>query len=96
VLVTLGVAAVLHGAHRRGALPGRREVARAAVLWIGVPDLALSSSSRWLRHPSQVEPAAPFSDLPAALDVDPAGAVVGPPRAVLSASARDLRREAAP
>lgn len=55
---------------------------------IGLPDLALSSGARWLRHPSQVEPAAAISDAPGALDVDPAGAWISPPRAVLAAGAR--------
>ena len=54
-------------------------VRRAAVRSIGFADLVLSSSARWLRHPSQVELAAPFQDGPASFDVDPAGAVIGPP-----------------
>lgn len=46
----------------------------------GLPELALSSGARWLRHPSQVEPAAALSDAPGALDVDPAGVGTTPPR----------------
>jgi hypothetical protein len=62
----------LHGAEVTRA---RRAVVRLA----GAPDLALSSSSRWLRHPSQVEITAAVQDGPASLDVDPAGLVLGPP-----------------
>ncbi|MCA9574701.1 MAG: hypothetical protein R3B40_15510 [Polyangiales bacterium] len=60
--------------------------------WLGTADLALSSSSRWLRHSSQVEPAAAAADAPASLDTDPAGAWLPPRRAWLGQSARDLRR----
>ncbi|MCC7541810.1 MAG: hypothetical protein IT379_36665 [Deltaproteobacteria bacterium] len=56
---------------------------RAAARVMGAPDLALSSSSRWLRHPSQTESGAAFSDGPATPDMDPAGAVIAPPRDVL-------------
>ena len=52
---------------------------RATVKALGFADFALSSSARWLRHPSQVERMAPFQDLPASFDVDPAGALQGPP-----------------
>ena len=38
----------------------------------GGTDLALSTSSRWLRHPIESEPAAAFADAPCSLDVDPA------------------------
>jgi|GEM_PF-757966 len=47
---------------------------------LGTADLALSTTSRWLRHPSQGEPGAPFADGPAVLDNDPAGALLGTPR----------------
>ncbi len=60
--------------------------------WLGSADLALSSSSRWLRHPSLVEPGAAAADGPAALDVDPAGTWIQPSTAVLGQSTRDLRR----
>lgn len=42
----------------------------------GLSDLALSSSSRWLRHPSLAEPSAATWDAPLGLDVDPAGAAI--------------------
>ena len=61
------------------------------VAWLGTADLALSSSSRWLRHPSQAEPGAASADMPAGLDVDPAGASIAPPREVIAASARDAK-----
>ena len=68
-------------ARRARARPVAR-VREAAARVLGMPDLVLSSSSRWLRHPTQTEPGAPFADAPASLDVDPGGAVVGPPRAL--------------
>ncbi len=55
---------------------------------IGWADLALSSNARWLRNPSQVEPAAAISDIPGGFDVDPAGAFISPPREVLREGAR--------
>lgn len=58
---------------------------------LGSSDLSLSSSSRWLRHPSQVEPAAAAADAPAILDTDPAGALIPPDPRVLGQSARSLR-----
>lgn len=64
---------------------------RAVVAATGLPDLALSSSVRWLRHPSQAEPGAAFSDGPATLDVDPAGALLGPPRAVIAVGGVEVR-----
>lgn len=69
---------LLDAARRRHAV--REATARAVVAVVGLPDLALSSTARWLRHPSQVEPWAAVSDLPASLDTEPAGAVIGPPR----------------
>jgi hypothetical protein len=88
----LSVLAILADASRQRA---ERDAARndAVVALTGLPDLALSSSVRWLRHPSQTEPAAAASDLPASLDMDPAGAWIGPPRAVFHAiDAIDVRR----
>lgn len=82
--LVVAFSAMLVDAERRRA---SRDDARqdAAVALAGTSDLALSSSARWLRHPSVSEPGAAFSDLPASLDVDPAGAWIGPPRAILSA-----------
>lgn len=57
----------------------------------GSSDLALSSSSRWLRNPTLVEPAAAAADAPAILDTDPAGALIPPDPTVLGQSARSLR-----
>ena len=61
----------------------RRALREATTRVVGTADLALSSSSRWLRHPSQAEPGAAFADAPASFDPDPAGAAIGPPRQVL-------------
>ncbi|MEM1414170.1 MAG: hypothetical protein AAGH15_04690 [Myxococcota bacterium] len=78
-LVVLASAAFAHGAARR-ARASRAQPARAALVRAtGLPDLALSSTARWLRHPSQSERGAATQDLPGALDTDPAGALLGPP-----------------
>lgn len=82
-------AIVLDAVRRRDARDGARH--EAVVALVGMSDLALSSSVRWLRHPSQTEPGAPFSDVPAGLDVDPAGAWIGPPRAILEQGAVDVQ-----
>lgn len=74
-LVVASIAVLLHARLRVVDLEARRAAVRA----VGFADLALSSSARWIRHPSQVELAAPFQDGPASLDTDPAGAIVGPP-----------------
>lgn len=70
---------VLHARARRARAAETRQVRAAAARVLGLPDLALSSTSRWLRHPSQSEPGAPFADAPATLDADPAAAAIGPP-----------------
>lgn len=72
-------------AAQRAARQGRTPQVQSIVRLLGVADLALSSSSRWLRHPSITEPGAPFADSPAILDNDPAGAMIGPPDEVLAA-----------
>jgi hypothetical protein len=80
---------VLASISRRGltgrAEAHRREVREATTRLLGTADLALSSSSRWLRHPSQAEPGAAFADAPASLDPDPGGAAIGPPLPILRA-----------
>ncbi len=68
---------LLDADRRRHARDARRN--DAVVELVGTADLALSSSARWLRHPSQAEAGAAFADLPASLDADPAGAWIGPP-----------------
>ncbi len=88
--LSIALASILIDASRRRA--ARDPKMDAAVEITGVPDLALSSSARWLRHPSQAEPGAPFADSPASLDTDPAGAWIGPPRAVLEVGAIEVRR----
>jgi hypothetical protein len=85
-LLTTGVVAMLlhASAERARANAPDAQRARAAVVRLtGSPDLALSSASRWLRHPSLSEPGAAFADAPALPDVDPAGAAIAPPRTLL-------------
>lgn len=63
---------------RRAAFDAERTEMRAIVQQLGFADLALSSSARWLRTPSQSERSAPLTDAPLSFDTDPAGAVLGP------------------
>lgn len=80
LLLAFGVFWMLADAHvRRAAQLDRSLQVQSAIRLLGVADLVLSSSSRWLRHPSVSEPGAPFADGPAILDNDPAGAAIGPP-----------------
>ncbi len=80
LLLAVGVVWMLADARaRRQAQSDRSPQVQSAVRLLGAADLALSSSSRWLRHPSVTEPGAPFADGPAILDHDPAGAAIGPP-----------------
>jgi len=81
---------VLVDAARRRAQRAAEPSHRAVVDVVGVADLALSSSARWLRHPSQTEPGAATADLPSSLDVDPAGALIGPPHEVLRAGGAEV------
>jgi len=76
---------------RRAHEAERTSQTRAVVSLLGFADLALSSDARWLRHPSQTEPGAAFADLPGAVDIDPAGSALGPPRAILAVGAEPLR-----
>nr|MDQ3037253.1 hypothetical protein [Myxococcota bacterium] len=76
-------AVVIDASQRREAARDGRALRTELAARTGLADLALSSGARWLRHPSQVEPAAAIADVPGALDVDPAGAWIGPPREVL-------------
>lgn len=91
LLVGVG-AMLLHAETLRARARSEQEgTERAAVVRLtGSPDLALSSASRWLRHPSLSEPGAAFADAPALPDVDPAGAAIAPPRALYRATARSL------
>jgi hypothetical protein len=85
VVAMLGHAAALR-AHARS---DESRTGRAAVVRLtGSPDLALSSASRWLRHPALSEPGAAFADAPALPDTDPAGAAIPPPRTLYGDTAR--------
>ena len=60
----------------------------------GSSELALSTTSRWLRHPSSAEPGAACQDQPPCLDTDPAGLAIAPPRSMFGPSVSiDARRE---
>lgn len=79
-VLVAGLAGMLvDAAARREAQVARGLYVHSMVRVAGWADLALSSSSRWLRHPSLSEPGAAFADGPALLDNDPAGACLGPP-----------------
>jgi hypothetical protein len=89
VVIVLALGAIdVDAAQRRSDAAEPRALRARLVAATGLPDLALSSGARWLRHPSQVEPAAAISDTPGALDVDPAGGWIAPPRAVITSGAR--------
>lgn len=86
LLVSGTLAMLVDAARQRSEQQERAPHVQSVVRLLGVADLALSSSSRWLRHPSITEPGAAFADGPAILDNDPAGAAIGPPRDVLAGS----------
>ncbi|MGF1468039.1 MAG: hypothetical protein ACFCGT_18105 [Sandaracinaceae bacterium] len=94
VLSVLLVLVSVDAARRRSARRRALEPEATLVEATGLADLALSSTSRWLRHPSQAEAGAASADLPLALDADPAGALLGPPRPVVAVGAirHEVRR----
>jgi hypothetical protein len=93
LLAAVALGATIADAARRRAAREELAARHAAVVELtGLPDLALSSSARWLRHPSQAEAGAAVADLPASLDVDPAGAMIGPPRDVIRVGAVEVTR----
>jgi hypothetical protein len=83
-LVGGGVAITVDAAQQRSRQRRSLPEVRAAVRLLGTADMALSSASRWLRHPSLSEPGAAFADAPAILDADPAGALIAPPHVLWS------------
>lgn len=89
-LAVLLVAMLVHAhvGRARATSPGAERERALLVRLVGVADLAVSSSSRWLRHPSSSEPGAAFSDAPAMLDTDPAGAAIAVPRELYRSTSR--------
>ena len=82
--VSLLVAGVgVHASRRRVEAHALGPVRTLAARVVG-PELAMFPASRWLRHPTRAEPWAAFSDGPAVLDIDPAGAIAPPPRALFA------------
>lgn len=73
-MMLLGADAIL----RRATFDEERPLTLEVVRQLGFADLALSSSARWLRTPTQSERSAPLTDAPLSFDTDPAGAVLGP------------------
>lgn len=71
-LFALAITAVAFDAHQRSASRDD-EALRTFVQRTGSADLALSSTSRWLRHPSLAEPGAACQDGPPCIDTEPAG-----------------------
>lgn len=76
--VALLTGLVIDADRRQEEFESNRPQMLAIVHQLGFPDLALSSSARWLRTPSQSERSAPLTDAPLSFDTDPAGAVLGP------------------
>lgn len=87
--LALLVAAALTGpvlavvaAWQRAPREARRAAAAPVALLLPWPDFAVASGARHLRFLSLEEPGAAFADGPAALDTDPAGGCIAPPRGV--------------
>lgn len=76
----IGAGLVVDASSRRTTWTLSRPARLARVRELGFADLALSSSSRWLRHPSLVERAAAVADTPDSLDTDPAVGLLPPER----------------
>jgi hypothetical protein len=77
IVLGLGLALGVAALAARGAAPPSAATL-ALVDATGLFDPFLSSSSRWLRHPSLTEPVAALSDAPHGLDLDPAGLAIRP------------------
>jgi len=78
-LATLGV--FIDANRRRGAIDS--QAIGSFVRRTGSADLALSSTSRWLRHPSLAEPGAACQDGPPCIDTEPAGMAIDEARELL-------------
>ena len=78
----LGTLAALFDAHTRASSMDSQAIA-AFVQRTGSADLALSSTSRWLRHPSLAEPGAACQDGPPCIDTEPAGMALDEARELL-------------
>jgi hypothetical protein len=93
VAIVIGAGAASWDAHARSshARAAAERTARIAHA-IGLPGLALSASSTWLRHPALASPSSAAADAPIGLDVDPAGAAIERPRDC--ARTIELQREA--
>ena len=78
----LATLAVLFDAHARSRSLDSQAIA-AFVRRTGSADLALSSTSRWLRHPSLAEPGAACQDGPPCIDTEPAGMALDEARELL-------------
>jgi hypothetical protein len=75
----IALAVVLDARARIDAGRAQQERTAPIAAATGLSELALSTSSTWLRHPALAVPSAGASDAPLGLDVDPAGAVVARP-----------------
>lgn len=85
--LSLGLAWVIFDSSDRRQRQGGR--GREESVRVAGADLALSSSSRWLRHPIESEPGAAFADAPCSLDVDPASILVSQPGGNVRGGARE-------
>lgn len=94
-LAALALAVLLAALHARTRTSGDPDAIDAFVARTGSSELALSTTSRWLRHPSSAEPGAACQDQPPCLDTDPAGLAIAAPRASFDRVVSiDARREA--
>lgn len=85
VFATMVVFVAERDASSRRQQPHRDHAVRTTAAQLVGPEIALHSASRWLRHPTRVEPWSASADGPALLDLDPAGALAPPPAEVLRA-----------
>ena len=83
LLIVVGL--VFDASARRDEWARSRNARLTRVAELGFVDLALSSSSRWLRNPSRVERTAAVADTASSLDTDPAAGWTPPPSALRGA-----------
>ena len=72
----LGLVAVIDARARTDAGSAVRARTAAIARATGLSELALSTSSTWLRHPALAAPSSGAADATVGLDVDPAGAAI--------------------
>lgn len=80
VLLAMLVAVVIDGRMRHDAAEARMRRMERVAEASGITELALSTTSGWLRNPALAAPGAATADAPVGMDVDPAGGAITRPR----------------